>query len=146
MIQTHAKTISGINYKDEDIIRFDRGLPGFENLRHFIISSQAEHAPFHWMHSLDQPGLRFVLLNPMVINANYDPRLTKIHLNDIGIVTKEDILLYVIVTLNNEKPNLSTANLLGPILINIREHRGNQIILDDARYSVRAPIFGSASC
>lgn len=138
-------SISGIHYRDEDIIHFERGLPGFENLRRFIVSSQAEHAPFHWMHSLDQPGLRFVLINPMTICPDYDPRLTKVHLDDIGIRTKEDILLYVIVTIDNHNPNKSTANLLGPILINIREHRGNQIILDDARYSVRSPIFGGKS-
>lgn len=138
----NTKSISGIQYSDADIFRFERGLPGFEHLHNFIISSQPEHAPFHWMHSLDQPGLRFVLVNPMSICPDYDPRLTKVHLNDIGIRSQEDILLYVIVTIDNKNPNSSTANLLGPVLINIREHRGNQVILDDARYSVRYPIFG----
>jgi flagellar assembly factor FliW len=62
-------------------------------------------------------------------------------LSEIGIQSREDILMYVIVTLDKAVPHNSTANLLGPILINIRERRGSQIILDDNRYSVHTPLF-----
>jgi flagellar assembly factor FliW len=136
------RKLGGMTYHDEDVISFERGLPGFEELRSFIITSLPEHAPFHWMHSIDEPGLRFVLINPMTIAPDYDPRLNKSHLNDIGIQTREDILMYVIVTLDKARPHTSTANLLGPILINIRERRGSQIILDDSRYGVNTPLFG----
>ena len=51
--------------------------------------------------------------------------------------------MYVIVTLNKVEFSLSTANLLGPILVNIRTKRGKQIILDDGRYSTKHPILSS---
>jgi flagellar assembly factor FliW len=60
-------------------------------------------------------------------------------MEDLAITRAEDILLYVIVTIR-ENPLESTANLVGPIVINRTRRIGKQIIIDDERYTTQEPI------
>lgn len=135
--------IDGIPFSEEDILLFEEGLPGFESLQQFLITSTPEQEPFHWMHSLEDEGIKFILVNPMMIHENYDPKIPPSFIRELNIERKEDLCMYVIVTLNKVEFSLSTANLLGPILVNIRTKRGKQIILDDGRYSTKHPILSS---
>jgi flagellar assembly factor FliW len=48
-------------------------------------------------------------------------------------------LLYTIVTIA-ENPLLSTANLIGPVIINKTKRIAKQVIIDDERYSTQEPI------
>ncbi len=139
-METQTLMIDGIPYAEEDVIRFIDGLPGFEHLQNFLISSSEEHAPFHWMHCLDDPDLKFILVNPMMLCPTYEPKINKGHLRDLDLKDKSDILMYVIVTLDQVEFSNSTANLLGPIIVNIRGRKGCQILLDDIRYSTKHSI------
>ena len=53
----------------------------------------------------------------------------------------KELLLYVIVTLKQPLSE-STANLMGPLFINIRERVGKQILIENDAYSLREPILG----
>ena len=136
--------IDGITFTDNEIIHFDKGIPGFERVKRFIITTRPEHEPFHWLISVDEPATRFVLVNPLLFKEDYDPKFTRSHLADLDIQDKKELLLYVIVTLNPDMTK-STANMLGPILINIRIRRGKQIVFDDNRYSLKEPIIKSGN-
>ncbi|HSQ42931.1 MAG TPA: flagellar assembly protein FliW [Fibrobacteraceae bacterium] len=130
------KTLHGTEYTDEDIIHFTTGLPGFENLRSFLLTMNPEHEPFVWLSSVENTQIRFLMVNPMLFRPDYAPKMNKEQIADLRIAEKEDLLLFVIVTLN---PNhrLSTVNMAGPVLINIKEKLGKQVILDDGKYSIR---------
>jgi flagellar assembly factor FliW len=47
--------------------------------------------------------------------------------------------VFVVVTLR-ERPEDSTLNLLGPIVVNRHSHEAAQVVLPSAGYSVRAPL------
>ncbi len=145
MVEKMQQQISGIPFTDEEVIRFERGMPGFRDLHKFLITSEPEQAPFHWLHSIEQPGLRFVLINPLLIRPEYSPRISKLQLEELHLASAEDLLMYVIVTLDRLDMQQSTVNLCGPVLVNIKEHLACQIILDDRQLDVRAPIFGGGA-
>lgn len=136
MAEQTKNVLHGIEYTDEDVIRFRSGLPGFEGLEYFLLTMSPEHEPFVWLYSIDNPGIRFLMVNPMTFKPDYSPKMTKDQIADLMIDDKEDLLFFVIVTLN-ANPRLSTANLAGPVLINIKRKLAKQIILDDGVYSVR---------
>lgn len=129
-------SLHGIPYADEDVIRFEGGVPGFESLKHFLLTMNPEHEPFVWLYSIDNPKIRFLMVNPMTFRPDYMPQMQKDQITDLKIDRKEDLMLFVIVTLQTN-PRESTVNLAGPVLINIERKLGKQIILDDARYSIR---------
>lgn len=140
MEQTRKITSGGVPWTEEQVIRFPAGLPGFENARKFIIMSVPEHQPFHWMECVD-PGnsIRFAIINPLAFRPDYQPKIKKEELAALEIRDPKDLLLYVIVTLRNPLSD-STANLMGPLFVNIRDRVGKQIIIENDAYSLRERI------
>jgi len=140
MKATSHITDSGVEWTEDQVIQFENGLPGFENARRFIIMSVPEHQPFHWMECVDAgTTIRFAVINPLSFRPDYQPKIKKEEIADLSILDPKDLLLYVIVTLR--KPLVeSTANLMGPVFINIRDRIGKQIIIENDAYSLRERI------
>jgi flagellar assembly factor FliW len=125
-----------IVYSKEDIITFPKGIPGFEKSREFVLASIPDYVPFEWLICVDGSLLRFAIINPMLFRPDYSPAMEKEQLVDLGIEKPEDVLLYSIVTIR-ENPLESTANLVGPVIINKTKRIGKQIIIDDDRYTTQ---------
>ncbi len=132
-------TASGVEWTEDQVIHFPNGLPGFENARKFIIMSVPEHQPFHWMECVDGNNIRFAIINPLSFRPDYQPKIKKEELASLNIEDIKELLLYVIVTLRTPLVE-STANLMGPLFINIREKIGKQIIIENDAYSLRERI------
>jgi flagellar assembly factor FliW len=140
MKETPRITSSGLPWTEDQVIRFPGGLPGFENARKFIIMSVPEHQPFHWMECVDEGNaIRFAIINPLSFRPDYQPKIKKEELASLNINDSKELLLYVIVTLRAPLME-STANLMGPLFINIREKVGKQIIIENDAYSLRERI------
>jgi flagellar assembly factor FliW len=120
-------------YSNNDIINFPGGVPGFEDNKQFVVVSIPEYAPFEWLVCIDGSFLRFAIINPLLFVPDYSPKIIKEQLEGIAIENPEDLLLYVIVTIR-ENPLNSTANLIGPVVINKTKKLGKQVIIDDDRY------------
>lgn len=131
--------LDNLVYSEDDTISFPSGIPGFENQKEFVIVHIAEFAPFEWLVSTDGSGLRFAIINPMIFRPDYAPNIIKQQLEDLEIKKPQDILLYVIVTIQ-PNPVESTANLIGPIIINKTKRTGKQIIIDDDKYTTKETI------
>jgi flagellar assembly factor FliW len=126
-------------YSKEDIITFPSGIPGFENNKSFVLVSIPDYAPFEWLVCIDGSPLRFAIINPLLFKPDYAPKIQKEQLEEMGIAKPEDVLLFVIVTIN-ENPLASTANLVGPIIINKTKRLGKQIIIEDDQYTTQEPL------
>jgi flagellar assembly factor FliW len=60
LLQT--KHFGEIEIDNKEIITFEDGLPGFEDLNKFVLLGQDEESPFGWLQSIDQPDYAFVLV------------------------------------------------------------------------------------
>jgi flagellar assembly factor FliW len=129
-------------YSKEDIITFPSGVPGFEKNKTFVLVQIPDYSPFEWLVCVDGSCLRFAIINPLMFLPDYTPAMNKEHLEDLAIEKPEDILLYCIVTIA-VNPVQSTANLVGPVVINKTKRLGKQIIFDDDRYGTQEPILRS---
>jgi flagellar assembly factor FliW len=129
-------------YSKEDVITFPSGVPGFEKSKRFVLVQIPEYVPFEWLVCVDGARLRFAIINPLMFRPDYTPPMTKEHLDELAIEKPEEILLYSIVTIA-ENPAQSTANLIGPVVINKKKRIGKQIIFDDDRYGTQEPILRS---
>jgi len=133
-----------IVYDEKDIITFPSGIPGFEKVKQFVLSEIADYAPFQWLVAVDGANIRFAVLNPLLFEPQYSPKMVKEQLDELHIQSAEDIVLLVIVTIR-DKSSDSTANLSGPIIINAKKRIGKQIIVEDDRYSTRHRIVKEGS-
>ena len=140
-MKLHARSFGEIEINEEDILTFPEGIPGFEDLKKYIIiNNPDEENPFDWLQSVDNGDLAFVIINPFFIKPDYDIVIPQSALEKLKIKDESDVVLYSIVVVP-EKLEDMTVNLTGPIVINVREKLGKQIILDDKRYTTKHYIF-----
>ena len=135
LLQT--KHFGEIEIAGDKIVRFMSGLPGFELLKEFVlIDSEDDASPFKWLQCVNEPQVAFAVANPFMIVKDYDFELNDQEAERLGIEKSEDIAVYVIVVVP-EKPEKISMNLKAPLIINIRNKKGAQIILDTDKYTVR---------
>ncbi|SFD41935.1 flagellar assembly factor FliW [Bacillus sp. OV194] len=128
-----------IEVKQENVITFEHGIPGFEEENEFVILP-FEDTPFSIMQSVATPGLAFVTADPFMYFPEYDFTLPESVVNELEIKEQQDIFIQVIVTLRDELKE-STANLQAPVIINKVKSLGKQVVLDDNQYTSRHLIF-----
>lgn len=121
------------------VINFKEGLPGFEEEKEFIVI-EGKDSPFHWLQSVKTSDLAFVIINPFEIFKDYDIKLPKTALEKLKIEKEEDVVTYSIVVIPEDIREM-TANLSGPIIINLRERLAKQVILEDDRYGTKHLVF-----
>lgn len=132
-----TKNFGEIEIQEENIITFKDGIPAFEDNKKFaIIDNPGDDIPFKWLQSLDDSNLAFIIVNPFIFRPDYEFDIPKPVLEKLQIEAKEDISVYSIVVIPADMTKM-TANLSGPIIINIKTNLGKQIILEDNRYTTK---------
>lgn len=126
-----------IELKDKGVLQFEAGLPGFEQIKEFIIIDSAEeNSPFKWLQSIDEPKLAFAIVNPFVFKEDYDFVLSDETVELLEISQERDIAVYAIVVVPEDFNKIS-MNLKAPIVVNLMNRKAAQIILDTDKYTVR---------
>jgi flagellar assembly factor FliW len=100
-----------------------------------------DDSPFALLRSLDEE-VEFVVAPPAPFFPDYEPELDDATAERLELRTADDALLLVIVTVA-ENPAESTANLLGPIVVNRHSRSAAQAILEAGRYAAREALFPS---
>lgn len=134
-----TKVHGDIEYEEKDILTFNKGILGFENLRKFILIDLKDYEPFKLFHSLENDELGIVVTSPYEFFYDYEVKLCEEIIENLDIKKSEDVEIYTTVTLNSE-PRKVTTNLQGPLVINTRNKCGQQIIIDNSKYNIKEPL------
>ncbi|MGE5398724.1 MAG: flagellar assembly protein FliW [Chitinophagales bacterium] len=129
-----------IEVKEEQIVGFPLGLPGFTEEKGFIFIESEPGSPFCFMQSAQKPDLVFVVTNPRVFFPDYELHVSSDALAFLEVEKEEDMLVYVILSIP-EDFHRTTANLLAPVLISIKHNRGIQAIPPQSPYLTNHLIF-----
>lgn len=123
--------------EEDKIIHFPSGIIAFEDMkRFFIIEGGQDDLPFCWLQSAEDGNLSFVLLNPFLFKPDYELEIPDTVVKELEIEKEEDVAVFSIVVVPEDISKIS-ANLLAPVIINIKRLKGKQIILNDKRYTVK---------
>jgi flagellar assembly factor FliW len=133
-----TKAYGEIDIEDRQRILFPRGLFGFEELRDFALFD-ATQEPFYWLQSLERVDVAFVLIDTHFFRPEYTPDVDPSELEEIGITSAEDMLVFTIVTIPEAAPRM-TANLQGPVLVNRITRVARQSISTNPQWGVRHAI------
>ena len=134
-----TKLHGDIEYKEEDILTFNKGILGFDNLKQFIIADLEDCEPFKLFHSLENDELGIVVVSPYEFFQDYQFELTNEVVKNLKINKPDDVNVFTTVTLNSDSKKITT-NLQGPIIINEVNKLGEQMIIDNAKYKVKEPL------
>lgn len=139
-MKLNTKYHGEIEYKEEDIITFKKGLPGFVDFRKFIIFPLEENEIFSIIHSIEDEGIGLPVVSPFTVCNNYEFSIPDDLVKNLNIKSQEDVLVLNTITINSSYKSITT-NLRAPIIINIKDKIGEQIILDNDKYEIKHPIF-----
>ncbi|MEK4457868.1 flagellar assembly protein FliW [Paenibacillus sp. FSL R10-2748] len=113
---------------------FPKGIPGFEQLREFQL--QEHNELFSLFSAVEQPATIFITVNPFDFFKDYEFELSDDALEDIGITSQEQIAVRCICTWNSDQSK-TTVNLLAPLIFNIEQRTGKQIVLQNTKYTIK---------
>jgi flagellar assembly factor FliW len=133
-----------LRYQPEQVIVFAEGLPAFEEEREFLLVEPEATAPVIFLQSLRRPELAFITLPVRRIVPDYRLTMEPEDLAALGLPEGEpegaagDLLCLAIVTIAADRP--PTANLLAPVVINMKNRRACQLIQPGSAYSHQHPL------
>jgi flagellar assembly factor FliW len=129
VIQTRLgpRTISA-----ERIIDFPRGIIGFEDLHRFTLLQIKADSPFLILQSIDDPEQGLLVADPYSFMERYEIKVGDTEQKILQLQDRKDVAVLVTVTIPPGRPENTTLNLTGPVIINTVSRVGMQIPQTDA--------------
>ncbi len=127
-----------IEVSKEKVITFDEGLPGFEEEKEFLLVNNydtEDPVPFMWLQATKNPDLALVVAIPFFLRPTYEVEIPEEALKNLEIREPGDVAVYSVVKIQDKVEDM-TFNLLSPIIINGKNHKGMQLIQDNVKYKV----------
>ncbi|MFD0680765.1 MULTISPECIES: flagellar assembly protein FliW [unclassified Paenibacillus] len=125
-----------IEIQESEIIAFPEGIPGFEQLNQFIIIKPNQELPFSFLQSVEEGAVAFIISNPFVFYPEYEFEISEETKHELSIEAEQDVLVWNIISIRDDLEN-ATINLLAPVIVNIKEQVGKQIVLQGTDYTVK---------
>ncbi len=126
--EVEIQTRLGLRTVDTDkVIYFPRGLAGFEGLHEFILLQIRPEAPFLVLQSMDKPNVGLLVADPYTFMQDYKVKVGDAEQKLLRLKGAEEVAVLVTVSIPEGKPEETSLNLVGPILINHEKRVGLQI-------------------
>jgi len=139
-----TKYFKTLSYLEESAFDFPLGLPAFENEKRFVPIELPAHAPLLFLQSLARQDLCFLAFPILVVDRDYQLALSREDLDTLDLDTDSqpqlgsEILVLVLISLHDGFS--ASANLMAPIVVNVKTRRAVQSVRQDAVYSHQHPI------
>ena len=130
-----------VEIDDSLIFTFLEPVLGYEHLKRYVLIDYDGDSPFKWLQSVEDMAVSFPVTIPALFGIDYVFTLPENYVQLLDLKVIEDVLTLNIVNIPKGKPESSTVNLLGPIVINVNNKNAIQMILQDVDYSVREKLF-----
>jgi flagellar assembly factor FliW len=133
-----TKHFGQISFEPDSELEFPRGLPGFENRGRFVAVRFVDSDPLIYLQSLEDPDLCFITMPILAVDPFYKLEVSGEDLDQLCLPQAcqprigEDVLCLTVLSIRETGP---TANLLAPIVVNLRNRRAVQAVAADSDYS-----------
>ena len=118
-------------------IQFAKGILGFPAYTRYVLLETDQDNSFWWLQSTEAPDLAFVVTDPTLFVPTYKVPVKHEQMEEMNLASLDEAQVFVIV--NKHGPTL-TGNLQGPLIINVTDRTGVQLVLSDRRYTTRVPL------
>ncbi len=130
-----------IEIAEDQVIYVPAGLIGFPGQKRYALLEHKKGSPFVWFQALDEEDLAFLLLDPLLCKPDYEFLISPEDRKALELPDScEGMQTLVIVNITSADPLEITANLLGPVVMNVKKKLAQQIVLHQSPYSTRFPI------
>ena len=134
-----------IEVTEKELIEFPRGLLGFESQKQYALLPLPQTPYFYWLQSTTDKDLAFLVVDPFVFFPNYEFNLADDLLERIKVTSPNQVAILTIVTVPQTGVTEATTNLVGPLVINLHDRLGVQVVLEGTKYRTKHLLFQKQS-
>ena len=141
-IPIHTSRFGPLTVAEDLIFTLPAGVIGFGGSTRFVVLDHFRPAPFKWLQSVDEPDLAFAIMDPTDLSCDYRITLTEEDARELRRDEGDEYAVFVILTVRSADVDGTTANLRGPVIVNLRSRIGKQVVLAEdlpTRYPAFAP-------
>jgi flagellar assembly factor FliW len=142
-MKVKTRIFGEIEIEDDKIITMAKGMIGFPNLNHFALihdeEKERKDSSIMWLQSLDDTDIVFPVMMPHAIKEDYAPNVNQEIVAPLGELHEDNTYLLVTVTVPKKVEDFS-VNLKAPIVINMDNRKGVQLIVEDD-YPVKYKVY-----
>ncbi|MCC6748515.1 MAG: flagellar assembly protein FliW [Deltaproteobacteria bacterium] len=138
-VSIESAQLGPLEVPEADLLHFPHGIPGFPAAHRFCLVQVKPGSRFQLLQCVDDPGLAFVVTDPMLLDPDYPVNSVRSEATALGLEADEPLAVAAIVTVP-PAPERPTVNLLAPLALGGRSRRGVQVVLHDSPYPVRHAI------
>lgn len=135
-LRVRSDLLGELSVPPQQLVSFPHGLFGFPECREFALVPAERHSLF-WLQSTAHPTLAFLLADPFEFFAGYAADVSPTDLAELQAKDAADVALLAIVTLPGARTAKPTANLQGPVAINLEARVGRQLAIEQSEFGVR---------
>lgn len=137
MLVFESPKLGDVSYTAEDVIRFPQGIPGFEQLRQFLLVARDECSPFVFLTALERPDVVLPLMPLAPGTLTPVGRPSAAALATLGLGGDYTVACYAVASIGLDAAE-TIVNLRAPIFINLDTRLGCQVILPDETLPIAA--------
>jgi flagellar assembly factor FliW len=124
----------------EEIISLAEGILGFPEHRQYCLVDAGDDTLILWLQSLDDPAIAFPVLEPKIYKEDYIVKLSAQELRQLKLESVNQSIVFTILTIPRDVTQM-TANLKAPLVVNLREQVGKQVVLQENEYTLKHLMF-----
>ena len=110
----------------------------------FALMEYKPDSPFYFLQSLADPDLTFLMINPFAFFNDYEFDMDDALMAEIGVTADNPPTVFNIATVKDKIENM-TVNLAGPVLVNLRDRKAAQWVIEKTQFPTRYPLFPAAT-
>ena len=138
-------TVFPLQYKvfvprEDTILHFPGGLIGFSALKAFRLFEPADGYPLKFLQSVEREDISFTCIDVGAFKPDYTVPMGETDAQALAIEDPGDALILALVTVPKD-PSRMTANLAGPLVVNIKTLQARQIVLNIDQFPLAYPLF-----
>jgi len=129
-----------VTIDEAQILTFEQGIPGFEDLRRWALFHLEDCSELDWLQAVDEPAVALLLADPDRLFANYDVKVEPEELEPLALSEAArygdtpPVVMRVVLRRDADSDGF-VANLRAPILFNLENRKGMQLVLNQSFYS-----------
>jgi flagellar assembly factor FliW len=139
LVRIASRALGELEVSPSCVMHFAAPIGGFPRQRDYALVPAAREGLW-WLQSVESPEVTFILGDPFLHSSDYGFDIGDVERSALRILDESDAFGLVMITLPSEEGETATANYRAPLVFNLRQQRGMQIISRDDRHGVRSQI------
>lgn len=137
MPEIESRILGKIEVADNSLYHLNGSILAFEDYDEFYLINMDGEGTFKILQSKDDKNICFILIDPFLVFKDYQPDIHDEDIKSLSIENESDIYLLTIVSIPNGDLKSMTANLIAPIVFNIKNHKAKQCAALGDKYNTR---------